>query len=193
MKKQAIFIFILILVLTIFFFVGIKTQNENKKNIAVKNNIENVENQNIISINEIIETNTSEEKTTPNTKLVLRRYYSDCDHIIENTEVLPEEDVNLTENEIQEKYKEWEIEEFSRENVVLYKEIEGYCKEHYFITEENGYIVIYDLDRNENKTLREATDLSVEYLTETDRIALENGIVVYGNENLNKLIEDFEI
>ena len=37
------------------------------------------------------------------------------------------------------------------------------------------------------------TDLYTEYLTETDKITLRNGIFVYGTENLNKVLEDYEV
>ena len=33
---------------------------------------------------------------------------------------------------------------------------------------------------------------TAEYLTELDMIDIENGLIVYGKESLNKLLEDFE-
>ena len=40
--------------------------------------------------------------------------------------------------------------------------------------------------------LKEQGSLSCEYLPETDRINLKNGINIYGTEELNKMLEDFE-
>ena len=36
------------------------------------------------------------------------------------------------------------------------------------------------------------TGISTEYLPETDKISLRDGIKVFGRENLNSIIEDFE-
>ena len=36
------------------------------------------------------------------------------------------------------------------------------------------------------------TDISTEYLTDTDKIEIENGLKVYGKENLSQIIEDYE-
>lgn len=36
------------------------------------------------------------------------------------------------------------------------------------------------------------TGISTEYLPETDRINLKSGVKVFGIENLNSIIEDFE-
>ena len=38
----------------------------------------------------------------------------------------------------------------------------------------------------------EKTDISIEYLTETDKIDIEKGLKVYGKENLSQIIEDYE-
>ena len=38
----------------------------------------------------------------------------------------------------------------------------------------------------------EKTEISVEYLTETDKVEIQNGIRVNGVEELNQLLEDFE-
>ena len=38
----------------------------------------------------------------------------------------------------------------------------------------------------------EVTDISTEYITDTDKINMKNGIKVNGKQELNQLIEDFE-
>ena len=38
----------------------------------------------------------------------------------------------------------------------------------------------------------EKTDISIEYLTDTDKIDIEKGLKVYGKENLSQIIEDYE-
>ncbi len=142
--------------------------------------------------NDFIDASTEEEKTTPNTEFVLKKYYSDCEHITQDESEIPEEMVNLTENELKENYKEWKVEEFSKDKVVLSKEVLGFCGEHYLLIEEEGKVKIYSLDAEGNKTLEEETEIAVEYLPETDKIILKNGIYIYGEEELNKIREDYE-
>ena len=36
------------------------------------------------------------------------------------------------------------------------------------------------------------TDISVQYLPETDKLNLKDGIKIYGVDNLDKTLEDFE-
>lgn len=98
----------------------------------------------------------------------------------------------MTKQEVKEKYPNWKLEEFSKEEIVLSRTMDSFCGEHYYLTEENGYISVYTVDENENKEIKEEGKISTEYLTETDKIALKNGIMIYGTEELNKLLEDFE-
>lgn len=192
MNKKAIFILILIIIFCICFYIGFSMQKNKKQKDIIRNDMllnEMVDN---INTNDIIETATQEEKTTPNTILILKKYYTDCGHAIENKATLPEEMVNLTEKEIKEKYVNWEIEKFTKEEIILTRTLESFCGEHYYITEEDGHISIYVEDEAGNRTLKEQGSLSCEYLPETDRINLKNGINIYGTEELNKMLEDFE-
>ncbi len=192
MNKKAIFIFVLIIIFCICFYIGYMVQKNKKQNDIIRNDMllnEMVDN---INTNDTIETASQEEKTTPNTILILKKYYTDCGHAIENRATLPEEMVNMTEKEIKEQYVNWEIERFSKEEVILTRTLESFCGEHYYVTEEDGHISIYVEDEMGNRTLKEQGQLSCEYLPETDRINLKNGINIYGTEELNKMLEDFE-
>ena len=52
--------------------------------------------------------------------------------------------------------------------------------------------VVYKKQDNGKEEEYETTDISTEYLSETDKINLKNGIEVNGIQNLNQLIEDYE-
>lgn len=194
MKKRAIFIFIIILIILfgVFFYIGIQVDKEDTKNLLGNTNnlptneLEKMESENLI------ETTTFEEKTTPNTILNLQKYYIECGHTIETNNTLPKEQVNLTEDEIREKYADWNLELFSSEEIILLKEVDSFCGEHYLVTEKDGFIAISTVDQDGIVTFKEKTNISVEYLPETDRITLKNGLMVYGTEELNKLLEDYE-
>ena len=84
------------------------------------------------------------------------------------------------------------IQTFSSNEIVLYKQEEGSCGEHYLLKSENGIVSIYQVLDNGNLEKIEETEISVEYLPETDKINMEKGIEVNGKQNLNQLLEDFE-
>lgn len=62
----------------------------------------------------------------------------------------------------------------------------------YIVKENNGYINIYYVNDKNEQLLYKVTDLSIEYLPEKDVEKLVKGIEVFGAEELNKLLEDFE-
>lgn len=151
----------------------------------------------ILSINDeeslnVVETNIEEEKVSPNCKLILKIYYNKCEHLIEKRETIEDAVVNMTEQELREKFYEWEIQKFTPTEIVLYKEIDEFCNEHFLIKEEDGYIVIYKLDENNNSELFEITEISIEYLSEKDLENIKKGIEIYTKKELNKALEDFE-
>ena len=139
------------------------------------------------------EANSNEtEKTSPNTIITFEKFYKGCEHIVSRYQQIDSSLVNATKEDIQAKYDKWQLKEFSKDKIVLYQEVDGSCGEHYMLRDVNGRINIYKLDENGNETLLEETDIATRYLTETDMIDMENGLIVYGKESLNKLLEDFE-
>lgn len=195
MKKWLIIIFLVIIVI-VAIFVGIsiyKSQNSNDNikqeevNTKVENKIDNV-----IKNDISIDINAEEEKISPNATLILKKTYKECGHSIKEYVEIPEELVNLTKEELEEQYKDWTIEKFTPLDVILTKEIEGTCKEHYILKEKDGVIAIYEEKENGEEVLKEITGISTEYLTENDKMEIKKGIKVYGKEALNSLIEDYE-
>ena len=143
MKNKAIFIWILVIIFVALIFLFFAFQNEKKENNVLDEEKTEEYGETELGKTEVVETNSVEEKTTPNTLLIIKKEYSDCGHTIENRASIPEEMVNLTKEELKQKYQNWEIEEFSKEKVVLFIRLESFCGEHYFLTEEerkNSYI-----------------------------------------------------
>ena len=133
-----------------------------------------------------------EEKLSPNAIIIFEKIYKDCEHAIKKYEKIDNSLVNCTRSDIEEKFDSWKIKDFSKDQVILSQEVEGHCGDHYILQDINWKIDIYKLDREGNETLINETDISTEYLTETDMINMDNGLIVYGKESLNKLLEDFE-
>lgn len=139
-----------------------------------------------------IETNSSEEKISPNCLITIKKYYKGCGHTTNEYLDISKELVNKTKEDLQKKYEGYEIQEISSTGVTLYKEYDGECGEHYVVREDNGKISIYRINENKEEELYEKTEISIDYLTETDKMNIKNGINVNGKEKLNQLIEDFE-
>ena len=140
----------------------------------------------------LVETNKKEEKTSPNCRITLKIYYEKCKHLIETRKNIEEAQVNLTEEELKQKFTEWEIQKFTPNEIVLYKENDDFCNEHFLLKEKDGYIAIYKLDENNNAKFFQNTEISTEYLASGDLEKITSGIKVYTQKELNKTLEDFE-
>ena len=140
----------------------------------------------------LIETASNEEKTSPNCTIVLKVYHGTCNHLIETRKKIEDAEVNITEDELKERFNNWEVQKFTPTEIVLYKEVNDFCDEHYLLKDEDGYIKIYKLDENENAKLLDITEISTEYLSPEDLEQIRNGIKVYTEKELNKMLEDFE-
>lgn len=139
-----------------------------------------------------VKANTQEEKTSPNCSFTIKTHFLSCGHTKNEYANLPQELVNLTKDEIQEKYQEYEIETFASNKVVLYQEKQGECGEHYMVKDKEGQVTVYQVLEDGTQKELEITSITTEYLPETDKINMKNGIQVNGKQELNQLIEDYE-
>lgn len=138
------------------------------------------------------EVSSTEEKVAANAILILKKYYTKCDHTINEYVELPKELVNLTKEQVQEKYADWQVIGFEKGKITLYKEFDDVCGEHFKLKIEDGKVVVYTVNNDGTETLYEKTNISSEYLTETDLLNMQDGLEIYGKEELNQVIEDFE-
>lgn len=190
MNKNIILIISLIVIIS--FFIGLylykfETIKEREK-IAIQNVEEEKTEEKIF-----IKTENQENKISVNTKITEKLYYKSCNHILKTTKKVDEKYINLTEEEFKVLYPKWQIHKFTQDEVIIYREIDDFCGEHYKIKEDDGYISIYKLDKYGNENiLIEKTEIVVEYLPEEDIKKIKKGIIVYSKKELNKMIEDYE-
>jgi len=115
MKKSTVITIIMVTII-LGFFTGIYLYRINKIDTRIKTE----------RISEVIDNNTkieekhlsvsnSEEKTSPNCTIILKIYYKACDHLVETRKNIEEAEVNMTEAELKEKFKEWEVQKFTRD------------------------------------------------------------------------------
>lgn len=141
---------------------------------------------------QIITTSYSSTKVSPDAILSFNTYYKGCGHTIKEEKNAEEDIINKNEQDINEKYIEWDIKKFSADNIILYREVNNVCDNDYIIKEKEGNIVIFKLDNEGREVLYDITSIEVKYLPEADLIQLKDGIKVNGLDRLNKIIEDFE-
>lgn len=185
-----IFLLIIVTILGIYTYQTVyNTKDSNKKQQEQLASMVNLEND---ILSNSITTSNEEEKISPDAILVQKEYFTGCDHLIRNEQTIPTDKINFTEEELQIAYPSWTIEEFSNDEVVLYREKEGFCGEHYLVQENNGILSIYTIDENGDRTWKEDTDIQTMYLTPEDLERVTNGIEAVGNEELHSTLEDFE-
>ena len=143
-------------------------------------------------VQEEIATNSQEKKISPNCLLILKKYYDECNHTINEYVDVPQDLVNGTEEDLKKEYPYWQIEKYSSNEIILYKEFNSNCGQHFVLREDEGKITVYKINENNEEEIYEKTEISVEYLSETDKGKISEGIKVNGIEELNQLLEDFE-
>ena len=147
MKKNNIILIATILVVLAGIIVGVLISNMRADNLEQSTDPKLAYGENEIQNEiELVTTSYNEEKTTPNTKLIFKTYYKKCEHMQEKKKEIDEKLVNKTKEELQEEYKNWRIENFNKEEAVLYREVDEICNEHYIIRYNNGYVTIYFLN-----------------------------------------------
>ena len=195
-KTIMIIIAILLIISTIYIVYAIFNDEDSYENDDVNTQISEVIEdectEEYLEQEDAAKVSSSEEKVSANAILILKKYYTKCEHTLNEYVELPKELVNMTEEEVKEQYSDWELIGFAPEQIILYKEFDDVCGEHFKLRVEDGKISVYIVNSDGTESLYEKTDISSEYLTETDLINMENGLEIYGKEELNKIIEDFE-
>ena len=153
---------------------------------------EMIENNELENTDEIIATNQSDVKLSPNATICFEKHYNECGHTIIQKEQIEDDEVNKDEEYFKTAYSDWQIESLTPDEVKLYKEFEGTCEQHYLITVKDDYIAVYTIDDDGNTVLKEVTDIPTQYLPEEDVKLLEQGITANGENELAKKLEDYE-
>ncbi len=171
-------------------------EDEEQAKVSIKNieeNTTNTLNNTINSDNKnVIETNVKEVRISPNAFITFKEIYEGCGHTKVDFVEVPQDFVNLSEDELKDKYSDWNIEKFTDTDIVLSKEFNGSCDEHFIVKDVNGVVTVFRIKEDNTEEEYQVTDIATEYLTDTDKLEMEKGIRVNGKQNLNQLIEDYE-
>lgn len=189
MRKDYVYIGVLIVCIigVVWGIVGLLDTAYQKQEAKTISNVQEIyEKENTVT------TAVEEEKVSPNASFGLKKYYDDCSHFEYEEAELPKELVNLTEQEVEDYYDDWEVEKFSSKELVLCKEINGFCNEHFLIKLDDDRVKVYRFGNSGELTEYKSTDIFKDYLPEEDIENLEDGITVYGEGKLSSVLEDFE-
>lgn len=203
MKKSAILMFLMIIICITGIVLGVLIfHKKSDKKIAMQENKNNTQENIIDDCNDEylmlqnteneVEASSSEEKISPNCIITLKRYYKECGHTINEYISIPQNLVNKTEDDLRNEYLTWKIEKFSNSQIILSKEFDNNCGQHFILRTNDDKIVVNLLDENNQETLFENTNISTQYLPEEDKVQLQNGVKVNGLENLNEMLENYE-
>ena len=192
MNKKFIIALILIIIASIITTFAVIIYNlKSVQNIGYANEI--TQNLQAVPQYTTVPTSYDEVKLSPNAILTFLKHYDGCGHTLKEKENISTEMANITRNEFYKLYSDWEIKNFTNTDVELYKNFSGNCGEHFVVKSSlDGFVEVYKIKDDGTYELHEATEIATKYLSNDDRKELENGVILYGKENLNSYIENFE-
>ena len=191
-KKTAIILILILMAIILCLFTILVYNLRNVNNFSSTNNL-NIENVLDSQNSLVVQTSSEEIRLSPNAIMIFGKNYNDCEHIIKSVENISPEMVNMSEDEFASLYSDWKITKFTSAEVELSKTFNGICGEHFLVKSNNdGCIDIYNINADDSLELKEKTEIAVKYLSNSDIKELETGVTLYGKENLNAYIENFE-
>ena len=126
----------------------------------------------------------------PYTKMIYQYFYTRDKVTKEHQEHAPVFLQGLDMEQLKSVYNGWQILLFSPEKVILRCKIEGFSTETYILGEHNGFLSVFYEDSKRQLHLKEQTELPLSSLPDGQRLQIQEGIHVTGEENLTKLLAD---
>ena len=130
-------------------------------------------------------------KIKPYTKMVYQYYYPDDDITKEQEEIPPYYLLDLTMEDVQRMYEDWKVLSFSDSEVVMRRNMSGKSDERYVVSQKDGYVAVYYEEAQNGISIHEVTDTPISSLPKEEQDRLRDGITVYGNDNLCKILADY--
>ena len=196
-KNLSIAVFIIFISFLIFVAVSrgysIYNKSEPSKQQLVENESTEITTLDLIeNIKETEVNNINIPKITPSTKMVYKYFYK-LDNTTEVIEDVPPYFlIDLTRQDLEKEFKNWQIESFSASEVVMKTVIEGESIQHYIIGDYDGFVaVFYEKEINGNN-LKEITNIPLESLSIEEQEEIKKGIKISGKEELIKFLQNYE-
>lgn len=126
------------------------------------------------------------------TEMIYQYFYTNDRVTKEQAESAPVFLQGLDREELQSVYNGWQMVLFSPEKVILRCRIEGKSSESYILGEDGGYLAVFYEDGQKAIHLQERTGIPLAALPEGEALQIREGLRVTGEENLAKLLADFQ-
>ncbi len=126
----------------------------------------------------------------PGAKLIMEKRFTGCGHVSRKQTYVPNDMINLTEQQIKTAYKNWSIKSFSPEEITLYQEVNTKCPNHFILKEKDGLVAVYYQTPVNGINLKEVTPILVENLRMQDKERLKAGIKIESQQDLAQVLED---
>ncbi len=127
----------------------------------------------------------------PETMMVYEYVYTQDGTTEVSEEKAPYFLLNMDREKLVSLFSDWEILSFSKDKVMMRKEIEGRSVQHYIVGIQDGFVSVFYQNPVNGVRLKEMTDKPVSALSQDERERLENGVLVVGEAELIRVMEDF--
>ncbi len=131
------------------------------------------------------------KEITLNTNVIFEREFLQCGHKSVESYKGYQDMIGKTEIEIARKYKEWILKKFDENEVILFREVDDKCLEHYIVKEYNGQIGVFYQNKGVEHNMKQIVPINVSRLRAQDRKKLSDGIFIESDKELAQLLEDF--
>ncbi|OFI05257.1 hypothetical protein CLOACE_18750 [Clostridium acetireducens DSM 10703] len=192
--KKALFITILIIIFGISYYITMsKLKNRemdlNKRLVNTEENIDKM----------TIQTST-DETISKNSKLVFKIKYKKSGECIKQKEEKANKFAGKTKKELEDFYEKsgYEVNEVTKKEVILVKEVDKYSPNKYVLGIKDGHIAIYKTDKNGDMYIEnpeDITDIGINNLKEEDINLLINGDKYFQcnkKEDVEAILGDYE-
>ena len=125
------------------------------------------------------------------TKMVYQYFYSRDRVTKEQVEMAPVFLQGLDMDQLKSVYNGWQVILFSPEKVILRCKIDGLSSETYIIGESDGFLAVFYEDGQKGIHLKEKTELPITSLPDGERLQVEEGLRITGEENLARVLADY--
>jgi len=128
----------------------------------------------------------------PTTKIIYKYTYSG-DGLTTQTEAqAPYFFVNMDKQRLAESLPDWNIVSFGPDEIVLQKTVAGNSSQHYVVGAFNGYVAVFFRQGESRGGLMQVTKAPVYTFSQNEQEQLAKGINVDGDDNLYKVLQDYD-
>ncbi len=134
---------------------------------------------------------TFEEKTILETKIVFEYLDNDGKVIDSSEEKISYSLIDMTKQQIQAYFSDWQLSSFSQNKIVLRKLVNLESDSGYILGEFGGYVAVFYKEEMNGTSIKEITDTPISSLNKTEQNNLKAGIYIKNEEQLVKALEDY--